>query len=512
MMKYAIIHSAICNGLEMQKITIEISILKGMPRFEISGLNSRKGNEIFSRIRAALQNNGFQIPQSRIICNIYPEMKQNDANTLDLAIAIAILLADAQINYQGKDPLFILGGLSLSGKVESVPGVYAVMRDLDPMQYLMIIPTTNQGELIEAKLYEQLFFAVKNIMEAVDIIENKRRDLYQIQTVSFRQKQNLPDALIYIQQPMAYRAMEIAIAGWHPFLMIGSPGSGKTTLAKQMQYLLPEPDEQVKAEIYKLYSVRGIWSELYNFQIRPFVMAHQMMTMKQLLGDAQKKIPGLCSMANEGILFLDELNLFKKETLQALRRPMLEKKIDVFQDNMKISFPANFLLVATMNPCPCGFLFESRNLCSCKKSEIDRFQAKITGALYDRFQIVIAISNPKQEEVLSHQKPEDITRHFASIKKHIAAARERQIFRQRKEAGDYRNGCLSIKNMTEQFNITDSLLHCFEQEIKTLHISSRAYIDLLRVARTIADIEQSDFIKMEHLDEAVFFRRQIMKA
>lgn len=509
-MKYAKIKTVSTSGLKLSILDLEVTILKGLPKFEISGMNSNAGQEMFSRVRAALTNNGYQIPLGRIVCHLSIEINQKN-RSLDLALACAILLADKQIINIDNSPWCIVGQLGLAGGLRKTNGVFAMKRCKELQTYHWIIPKDNEVELGFEK-DEDLFnvSVAQDLNQAVDIITRKNLHKYNVEKHSLNIKQiNLQPMYQLVGQPLAKRALLVAIAGWHPLLLIGSPGSGKTTIAEYAINFLPPLSKNKLNELRELYSLNGLWDEKINSgMIRPFQAPHYTSTKMALIGGGADLTPGLITLAHQGILFLDELSEFKTEILQLLRKPLTDQKIELARRNNKQTYPANFLLIAATNPCPCGYYLERDRRCNCTQSDIQRYKKRISGALVDRFQLSVTMNDlPAQELMETAQKNIISVKETYTIQAKIKSAQERQINRCRKhKITEQYNAIVRTSKMADFFSIPNKFLKVFSQSIKNFHFSPRSYLSLLRVARTIADLEDSNQVKLEHLQEALMLR------
>lgn len=509
-MKYAKIRTVTSSGLKLIVVDLEVTILKGLPRFEISGMSSHAGQEMFSRVRAALTNNGFQIPLGRIVCHLTKDINASN-RSLDLALACAILLADKQVYNYKNHKWCVLGQLGLSGNVQNVNGVYAMRRSKELQTYKIIIPKVNEIELNHEKDKDLLnIFTAKDLNQAIDIITGKNLDKFAIVKYPI-ELETFDSQPLYqlIGQPLAKRALIIAMAGWHPLLLIGSPGSGKTTIAEYSINLLPALPQRHLNELRELYSLNGLWNENINSgKIRPYQAPHYTTTKMALIGGGSDLSPGIITMAHQGILFLDELSEFKAEILQLLRKPLTDQKIELARRNLKQVYPANFLLIAATNPCPCGYYLERDRRCKCKQSDIQRYKKRISGPLMDRFQLSVIMNDlPKQELIKTAQKDVIDKKDIKNLQRIIERAQTRQMTRCQKHkiVGQY-NAIIETAKMAEYFSIPKECLEKFNVSINNFHFSPRSYLSLLRVSRTIADLEDSENVKLDHLQEALMLR------
>ncbi len=510
-MKYVKVKTATIDGLKIIPLELEVTILKGLPRFEISGIQSARGQEMFSRVRAALLNNGFKIPNSRIVCNLSCEVRYQEQTAPDLALALAILLADRQISSVEKE-YFVLGRLSLSGQVSPIRGLYAIWHRVEREdKNSWLIPRPSQGELCYEKITRKdKVFSIGDINQAVDVVSGKNLDFYYYQeSTQNKQKKKPKKVLPLVAQPLAQRALTIALAGRHPLLLIGSPGCGKTSLAESAADFLPDLDPEERREIRELYSLKGMWEQhdldetSASFQAPPYQISQEAM-----LGGGRDLLPGLISLAHQGILFLDEFNQFRPSVIQLLRKPMSEQKVELNYRGRSLSYPANFLLIAAMNPCPCGYLFEGPDRCHCKEYEIKRYKKKISASVLDRFQLAVVMKNLHKEDLIKTANVDGLTdSQIKETKEMIVKARAIQKSRCM-AAGipNKANSQIQEGRLLEFFQVDRKALSEYNNWLDAYKLSPRSYLATIKVSRTIADLAQSPNVRLCHLQEALMFR------
>ena len=486
-------------GLESYLVEVEVDISRGLPMFSIVGMGDTAILESKFRVKAALKNSNYEISPQKIVVNLSPAGIKKEGAQFDLAIAMGIILEMKLLKDKReivKDYLFI-GELSLDGEVKGVTGtINTVILAKEKAFKGVILPYENRNE---ASLIDGIdIVVVKNIADVVNFIENGvKLDFEKIKIE--KDEDNILDFSDVKGQYFAKRAMEISAAGGHNILLIGSPGSGKSMLAKRMIGILPGMSENEIIESTKIYSVAGELSEKNPIiSKRPVRMPHHSTTLPAMVGGGKKAIPGEISLASNGILILDEMSEFKHSVLEALRQPLEDGFVSITRAMYRVEFKTNFLLVGTSNPCPCGMLYEGN--CKCSNIEIERYAKKLSGPILDRIDLIIQIKRLNEEELVNNKKAESST----EIRKRVIKAREIQ-YKRFKETRT--NSTMTQEELKKYCAIKDEDKRFLISALENLKISARVYDKILKIARTIADLEGKEDLERKHLLEAISFKK-----
>ena len=499
------IYSEALYGIEGIPITIEVNISEGLPKFDVVGLPDQAVNEAKERVIAAINNSDRFFPPKRITINLAPADIKKSGSMYDLAFALGILSSSAQLFFSDfMNNTIILGELALDGSVREVKGIFSMLLNAKELGIKnAIIPFNNMEE---ANIIEGLnLYPVKTLKEAMDVSEGKKEAIISKGNFNFTSDNN--EAVDFSEvkgQEYAKRAAMIAAAGGHNFIMIGSPGCGKTLIAKRIPTILPPLTFEEAIEVTKIYSSYGLLSK--NMPIvkkRPFRIPHHTSSYVSLVGGGRNIKAGEITLAHNGVLFLDEFVEFQSSALQTLREPMEEKTITISRANGSISFPANFTLIAAMNPCPCGYYGDEKHTCRCSDIARKKYIAKLSGPILDRIDISIEVRGIDYDKMISKADGES----SSSMRKIVSDARKIQEKRFRENGVKiFSNSSMGIKDI-EKFCILDSKAkNMLNMAMQKFSMSARSYNKILKVARTIADIENKEVIEISHITEALQYR------
>jgi magnesium chelatase family protein len=499
------VNTAALLGIEAHLVHLEVDLARsGLPAFTLVGLAEGAVRESKERVLAALKNADFRLPPSRITVNLAPADLRKEGSAYDLPLALCLLAASETLDPARLDGWFMAGELSLDGALKPVPGILPLaILARDQGARGLLVPSQNAGEA--AVVQGLSVYGVDSLAQAVRLLTGEEvmdPAVVNVDAVWAEQATHVGDFAEVKGQDHAKRAIEIAAAGGHNLLFVGPPGSGKTMLSQRIPTVLPPLTFEEALEVTKIYSVAGMLDRDAALVVtRPFRSPHHTISDAGLIGGGVSPRPGEVSLAHRGVLFLDELPEFKKHVLEVLRQPLEDGRVTISRAAMALTYPSDLMLVAAMNPCPCGYLTDDRHVCTCQPAAIQRYRSRISGPLMDRIDLQVEVPAVPYEDLKAPRG----TRDSATMRAGIVAVRAMQAERyaglcirlNSELSGSYLERWCAVAEPEQQF---------LERAVSRLGLSARAYTRVLRIARTIADLEASERIEIPHLAEAINFR------
>lgn len=493
-------------GLDAYKITVEIDVINSIPGISIVGLPDTAVNEARDRVRSAVKNSGYTFPAKKVVINLAPADMKKTGTNFDLPIAIGILVEEGVLESEKIGDYAFVGELSLDGEIRGVNGVLPIILGLKNSGVKnVIVPSINSNE---AALVDGInIYGAEHLTDVVNHFVETPLKIKKIDINEYLQKHGENEYIYDFKdvkgQKKAKKALEIAAAGGHNLLMSGSPGSGKTLMAKCFASILPPLELDEALELTKIYSISGLLSPDEPLMTkRPFRPVHHTASANGIIGGGSNPKPGEITLAHRGVLFLDEIVEFPRQVLEVLRQPLEDAKVVISRANHSITYPAKFMLLAAMNPCPCGFLGDKEKQCTCSEFQINRYLSRLSGPLLDRIDLQIEVPRLTSEELLKSSADEESS---ADIRKRVIKARKIQYERYKND-NIFTNSELTPKLIKKYCKIDKQSEDLLKTAIVKYQLSGRRYDRILKLARTIADLDGAQDIKQTHLMQALQYR------
>ncbi|HSH35826.1 YifB family Mg chelatase-like AAA ATPase [Schnuerera sp.] len=500
---YSKVNTCVLQGLNGYIIEVETDLSRGLPVFNIVGLPDASIKESKERVRTAIKNSGYEFPLSRITVNLAPANLRKEGSQLDLAIALGILQAMGIVDDFDYEGTAFIGELSLDGRLNPIEGALPMIISMRKSNIKRcIVPYDNKDE---ASVVEDIdIFPIKTLNQVVKFLNSEEEVLPYKNLSNFSQYEEEQFDMDFSDikgQEGLKRALEVAAAGAHNMLIIGPPGAGKTMAARRLPTILPKLSFEEAIEVTKIYSVSGLLKSKALIKKRPFRAPHHTASSTSLIGGGRIPKPGEVSLAHNGVLFLDEIPEFKKDVLEVLRQPMEDEVVTISRVNASLTYPSKFMMIASMNPCPCGYYGDPFHECTCSQSSIDRYLGKLSNPLLDRIDIHIEVL-PVDYKDLKDEKNLETSE---DIRNRVNKSRQIQLDRYKK-SNLYSNSQLSPKNIKKYCRLNKGAETILKEAFKKYRFSARTYNKILKVSRTIADLDDEDLILEKHILEAVRYR------